>query len=78
MIANFFCSCCAFCCCGRDHERDILARKDVESEIDIVSFLKRMRMHGFALGLLMNHRERHLAAVYGQKRDIRHLENFQN
>jgi hypothetical protein len=41
--------------------------------MDIVDHVKRMRLHGFALGLLMNPRERMMAAIYGQKRDIRHL-----
>jgi hypothetical protein len=71
------CSCsCSWCCCSlqkkyKDYEKVLgTVEKDVNRTLDIITILRRFRMHGICLNYLMGKPVRDRAAIMAQKRPL--------
>jgi hypothetical protein len=69
------------CCCSRcvpksvrEYERKIEGiDDDLDRSLDIISYVKKLRMHGLALSVLLSHTEREVSGFLCDKRDVKHL-----
>ena len=72
MKSIFFKYCC--CCKTKEYtkflEQTKYCKGEIVSNLDLVKSMQRMRMHGLALRLLMNHDVEKVSGWFGYKRDI--------
>jgi hypothetical protein len=65
----------ALCCCDQQFkpwkQAVELGQENLDTEMDLVSFIRRKRMHGFALQFLTRHRDRVLSGILGYSKYLR-------
>ena len=74
MLLNEFICCCCKTKAYRDYKKMTeKVQNDLEKSLDLVTHIKRMRMHGIALGILMSKDLKRVSGLYGEKRNVHHM-----
>jgi len=83
-VRILFSWCCGGCCCKRGCRRmwlggdfDLQTRglkEEVDYSLDIARYIRRIRMHGLALMLLMDDEHTKVSGMLGEKRDVKFVQ----
>jgi len=49
------------------------ANKDINMNLDLIMFMRRIRMHGVSLSVLMKKEERNYMSIFSKKKNIEHV-----